>query len=60
MNQGERSALVMRHLERAYRASHAADSKSQDWTKRRGDNEVEDAILDAISILNRYGVRSTI
>ena len=54
MNNGERDALVMRHLERAYRASCSHDHKG------RGDNEVQDAILEAIAILNRRGTRATI
>ena len=54
MNNGERDALVMRHLERAYRASCGHDNKG------RGDNKVEDAILEAIAILHRRGTRTTI
>lgn len=52
MNNGERDALVMRHLERAYLASCGHDNKG------RGDNEVEGAILEAIAILNRRGTRN--
>ena len=60
MNQKERDKLVMRHLERAYRASHSGDSKSQDFRKQRGENKVQDAILDAISKLNRQGIETSI
>ena len=60
MNQKERDKLVMRHLERAYRASHSGDSKSQDFRKQRGEDEVEMAILDAIIKLNRHDVKTSI
>ena len=56
----ERKELVMRHLERAYRASRPRHLSAQDWTKQRGDDEVEQAILDAISKLHRQGVPVTI
>ena len=55
MNQQVRNELVMRHLERAYKASHAGDS--QILTQ---ENKVQDAILDAISKLNRQGVETSI
>jgi len=53
MNNGERDALVMRHLERAYRASCGHDNKG------RGDNEVEGAVLEAIAILHRRRTTAT-
>ena len=58
MTNGERNELVMRHLERAYRASHSGDSKA--FNKERGDNPVENVILEAIMILERYGTPTTI
>ena len=51
MNMKERNELVMRHLERAYKASHSGDSKSSDWKKQRGDDEVQTAIFAAIVLL---------
>ena len=58
MNQRDRDALVMRHLERAYKACHAADSKAQG--RERGDNELGKAILNAIAIMVRRGTPTTI
>ena len=55
MNQNERDKLVMRHLERAYKASHAGEAQILIQ-----ENKVQDAILDAISKLNRQGVETSI
>lgn len=57
MTRAEQAQLVMRHLERAYRANRR---NSKDWTKQRGDNELDRAILDAVSILVRQGTPSTL
>jgi hypothetical protein len=35
-------------------------SSRKDWTKQRGDNELDRAILDAVSILVRQGTPSTL
>ena len=47
-------ALVMRHLERAYRASYSHDYKGRPGGRvERRAAEVQDAILEAIAILAR-------
>lgn len=51
MTRQEQDELVMRHLERAYRASHANDSNA--YNASSGEGELSDAIINAISILAR-------
>ena len=47
----ERDKLTMRHLERAYRVSHATDSKARNGMT--GESTLSNAILEAISLLAR-------
>jgi len=51
MNQQERNELVMRHLERAYKANRRSKQKQR---------EVSRAILDAILTLSRQGIETTL
>ena len=55
MNQQERNELVMRHLERAYKANQGGGSY-----RPPPEREVSRAILDAILVLSRQGVSTTI
>ena len=58
MTRQEQDELTMRHLERAYRASHANDSKAYNASSAEG--ELSNAILNAILILARTTGTATI
>ena len=51
MTRQEQDELTMRHLERAYRACHATDSKARN--AMTGESPLSEAILEAISLLAR-------